>query len=56
MLDLLTVGQEFTRPARCTATTAIEQYLPPVPMPDLSAKPTGHYSAAIYGTDRLTNT
>ena len=38
MLDLLTVGPKFTRPA-CRAAAAIGRYL--LPAPDLSSKPAG---------------
>ena len=39
MLDLLTVGPKFTRPASRTAAAAIDRYL--LPAPDLSSKPAG---------------
>ena len=39
MLDLLTVGPKFTRPACCAAAAAIGRYL--LPAPALSNKPAG---------------
>ena len=39
MLDLLTVGPNFTRPACLAAAAAVGRYL--LPAPDLSSKPAG---------------
>ena len=40
MLDLLTVGPKFTRPACRAAAAAIDRYL--LPAPDLCSKPAGN--------------
>ena len=49
MLDLLTVGPKFKRPACRLATAAIDRYL--LPAPDLSSKPA---AASRYCCCRLT--
>jgi len=52
MLDLLTVGQKFTRLACRATTAAIDRYL--LPAPDLSTKPAGP-AAAVDRLDRQTD-
>jgi len=49
MLDLLTVGQKFTRLACRATTAAIDRYL--LPAPDLSTK----HAAAVDRLDRQTD-